>query len=202
MKKKHTGFTLIELMVMLAVLAVVMSVGVPQLTMFFKGGRMVTNTNDLVAALRIARSTAIKEGKRVTLCKSTNAESAARTCDATAAVDWDQGWFVFVEGTNAGNVTGFYSAATDGAVVRVNTGAEGDDTTIKTANAAIANFVSFSSRGLPTNANGFSVNGTFMVCDDRGLKNASGNVVANGIVLMASGRAGSSKVETKIGVCP
>jgi len=150
--------------------------------------------------LNIARSEAIKQSGRVTICKSSDADNASPTCDTSA--DWDDGWFVYVEGTDVGNVVGSYDAS-DGAVLRVNTGAEGTDTTITTIGFLdIENFVSFSSRGEPTESNGNSVSGVFMVCDDRGLMNASGNVVANGIVLLASGRAGASKVETKIGVCP
>ena len=129
MKKKHTGFTLIELMVMLAVLAIVMSVGMPQLTIFFKGSRMVTNTNDLLGGLHAARSAAIKEGGRVTICKSSNADSASPTCSTTAG--WEDGWFVYVEGTNVGNVVGTYNT-NDGAILRVNTGTAGDDTTAAT----------------------------------------------------------------------
>lgn len=197
--KKCTGFTLIEIMLMLAVMAIVLSVGMPQLSIFFKGNRMVANTNELIAGLHVARSSAIKASGRATMCKSANASAASPTCATSGG--WEQGWFVFVEGTDVGNVVGSYTA-NDGPILRVNTGAEGSNTTITTTGyLAIENFVSFSSRGLPTSANGNSVSGVFMVCDDRGLKNSSGNVVANGVVLLASGRAGASKTESKIGVC-
>lgn len=202
MKKKHTGFTLIELMVMLAVLAVVVSVGVPQLTIFLKGGKMVTNTNDLVGGLHAARSAAIKTAGRVTICKSKNADDdLLRACFTGGTDGWEKGWFVFVEGTDVGNLIGTYTS-TDGAVLRVNTGTVRDATTITTTDTAIQDYVSFSSRGLPTKSNGVGVSGTFMVCDDRGLKNASGNVVANGIRLEPTGRAGATKTESKIGLCP
>lgn len=192
---------MIELMVMLAVMAIVMSVGIPQLSIFFKGNRMVANTNDLIGGFHVARSTAIKVAGRVTICKSSNADDASPTCDSGTGA-WDDGWFVFVEGTDTGNAIGTFNSS-DGAILRINTGAEGIDTTITTTGYAdIENFVSFSSRGLPTKSNGNSVAGVFMVCDDRGLKNAAGNVVANGVVLLASGRVGVSKTESQIGVCP
>lgn len=196
---------MIELMVMLAVLAVVMSVGVPQLNIFFKGSRMVSNTNDLIGGFHLARSSAIKRSNRVTICKSSNAGSGSPTCSTTA--NWEDGWFVFEEGPDDGvaaNAIGLYNS-NDGDVLRVNIGAEGTDTTIRprSTDTGIANFVSFSSRGLPTQSNGVSVSGVFMVCDDRGLKNASGNVVANGVVLQVSGRVSASKTESKIGTsCP
>lgn len=195
---------MIELMVMLAVLAIVMSVGVPQLTIFFRGSDMVANANDLVGGFHITRSAAINQGGRVTICKSSVADIDPPVCETGAAANWEDGWFVFVEGTQVGNVIGTYTPGTDGPVLRVNTGAEGRDsgTTIRTATANIDDFVSFSSRGLPTESNGISVSGVYMVCDDRGLTNASGNVVARGIVLQASGRVGVSKVASQLGVCP
>lgn len=187
------------MMVALGILAIVMAVGVPQLSIFFKGSNMTANTNAIVGGLHLARSAAIKEAGRVTMCKSSNASSGSPTCDNTAS--WDDGWFIYVEGTETGNVVGFYSSA-DGNILRINTGVEGSDTTIRVTNAGIENFVSFSSRGLPTASNGNSVSGVFMVCDDRGLTNAAGNVVANGVVLLASGRVGTTKTASRIGGCP
>ena len=199
--KKHTGFTLIELLVMLAVVAIIISVGLPQMSVFFKGNRMVTNANDLVAGLHVARSEAIKRNVRVTICKSTNAGTAAPTC-ATGAEGWDEGWFVFVEGSDVGNITGTYVKDTDGDILRVNTGAEGGNVTITAKDANIDKYVSFTSRGTPKESNGASQSGLFRVCDDRGLENAAGNVVARGVLLNASGRVRTTKDAAKIGTCP
>jgi type IV fimbrial biogenesis protein FimT len=196
--KKLTGFTLIELMVTLAVLAIMFTAGLPKMSIFFKGNRMVSNTNDLLAGLNIARSEAIKVGGRVTICKSTNAGSASPAC-ATAG-GWENGWFVFVD---SDNTKGSYSSSSDGPIVRVNTGASGSQVTITVpATDNIGNFVSFTSRGVPKASNGASQSGVFRICDDRGLKNASGNVVARGIVLGASGRVRTTSDETRIGACP
>ena len=196
--KKHTGFTLIELMITLAVLAIMFTVGLPKMSIFFKSNRMVTNTNDLLAGLNIARSEAIKVGGRVTICKSANAGSASPACTTTGG--WEQGWFVFVD---SDSTKGSYSSANDGAVLRVNSGASGSEVTITVPSTDnIGNFVSFTSRGVPKASNGASQSGVFQICDDRGLKNASGNVVARGIVLGASGRVRTTRDETQIGACP
>ena len=203
MKKSHAkrarGFTLIELMVMLAVLAIVITAGLPQMMVFFKGNRMVTNTNELVSGLQIARSQAIKEGSRVTICKSTNAGAATPSC-AAGAEGWEDGWFVFVE--SPGGTVGEYVDGTDGPILKINTGAEGTNVTITANNTQIDKFVSFTSRGTPKQGNGVSQSGLFKVCDDRGLKNASGTVVARGVDVSASGRVRSTNDETKIGACP
>ncbi|MCK5002395.1 MAG: GspH/FimT family protein, partial [Gammaproteobacteria bacterium] len=167
---------------------------------FFKGNRMVANANELLAGLHLARSEAIKRNTRVSICKSTNADDASPTC-ATGAEGWDEGWFVFVEGQDAGNATGEYTSS-DGAVLKINTGAEGDEVTITTSVAGIDLYVSFTSRGAPKLSGGSSQSGVFRVCDDRGLTNAAGSVVARGVALNASGRVRVTKDATKIGACP
>jgi len=184
---------------MLAIVAIIFTVGVPQLSIFFKGNRMVANTNDLLAGLNIARSEAIKAGGRVTICKSASAGSAAPQCDA-GATGWEDGWFVFVD---SDNTKGSYNSSSDGPVLRINTGASGSEVTITVpATDNIGNYVSFTSRGVPKAPNGASQSGVFRVCDDRGLKNASGNVVARGIVLGASGRVRTTNDAAQIGACP
>lgn len=198
--KKYSGYTLIELMVALAILSVLVSVGLPQVTIFFKGNRMVANPIEMLSGLNIARSEAIKRNSRVSICKSANASDASPSC--TTEGGWDQGWFVFVEG--AGTSVGEYTAADvtiPSAILRVNTGAEGSNVTI-TADSPIDNYVSFTSRGAPKLENGASQSGVFRICDDRGLANAAGNAVARGVVLNASGRARITKNAAKIGVCP
>jgi type IV fimbrial biogenesis protein FimT len=196
--KKHTGFTMIELLIAMAILSISLAVGVPKLSIFFKGNRMITNTNDLLAGLNIARSEAIKVGARVTICKSDNAGQAAPTC--TEDGGWESGWFVFVD---SDNTKGSYNSASDGAILRINAGASGSEVTITVdASDNIENFASFTSRGVPKASNGASQSGVFRVCDDRGLTNASGNVVARGIVLGASGRARTTRDAAKIGACP
>ncbi|MCK5263283.1 MAG: GspH/FimT family pseudopilin [Gammaproteobacteria bacterium] len=198
--KKNSGYSLIELLVALVVLGILMAVGVPQMGIFFKGNRMVANANELLAGLHLARSEAIKRNTRVSICKSTNADDASPTC-ATGAEGWDEGWFVFVEGRDAGNATGEYTSS-DGAVLKINTGAEGDEVTITTSVASVDLYVSFTSRGAPKLSGGSSQSGVFRVCDDRGLTNAAGSVVARGVVLNASGRVRVTKDATKIGACP
>ena len=54
--KKVSGFTLIEMMIVLAIAGIVLGVGLPKLSVFFQGSRMISNTNELVGALQIARS--------------------------------------------------------------------------------------------------------------------------------------------------
>ena len=195
--KNAKGYTLLELLVIVIVIGIVMAVGVPQISTFFEGNRMVSNTNALVAALNIARSEAIKRGNRVTVCKSSNADAGTPSCDNGA--DWEDGWIVF-EDTD-GNI-GDYNSGSDGALLYRQAGVEGDQTTVRTNDADIMNYVSFTSRGTPQTANGRAQSGMFRICDDRGLTNAAGNVVARGVVLSAAGKVRLTKDGAVIGGCP
>lgn len=94
------GFTLVELLVTLAIGAILLAIAVPGYAFLINAGRLTAVTNDLVSALQLARSEAIKRGMRVTVCKTSNATAATPACDATAS--WQQGWLVFADGGTRG----------------------------------------------------------------------------------------------------
>ena len=86
MKKKHTGFTLIELMITLVVAAITLTVGVPSFQSMFLNNRMSTQANDLVSSLNLARGEAIRRGVSIKVCSSNN--------QASCSGSWANGWIV------------------------------------------------------------------------------------------------------------
>lgn len=60
--RSAAGFTLIELMCVIAILAIVIAIGVPYFSTMIKNNRMVTATNDLNAILQYARAEAVRRG--------------------------------------------------------------------------------------------------------------------------------------------
>ena len=85
----HAGLTLPELLVTLAVvsgLAVAASNGLPG---FIQTNRMAAEVNAFVTALQLARSEAVKHGRRVVLCPSADGEYCADSSQ------WKQGWILF-----------------------------------------------------------------------------------------------------------
>ena len=192
--KKSLGYTLIELMSMLAVASILVSVGLPMMSVFFESNRMITNTNDLVAGLNIARSEAIKQQIRVTLCQSDNTTG----CSGTG--QWEDGWIVFQD------PNGNASVDVGERIMRLNAGVDGGQVTIRSNDVTnlITNSVSFTSRGLPKALNGAAQTGTFRLCDKRGLKvNADGNTtVARGVNLSPSGKVRSTNRLADIASCP
>jgi type IV fimbrial biogenesis protein FimT len=90
------GFTLIELMMSLVVLAIIVALGAPALMSFVVQGRMTSQINDLLADVSLARNEAASRGVRVVICASTNSTSASATC-STSVSDWTNGRIVFVD---------------------------------------------------------------------------------------------------------
>lgn len=69
------GFTLIELLVTLAVAVILLTVAVPNYQMFVANSRMASQANEIVGALSLARSEAVKRGAQVSVCASSNGSS-------------------------------------------------------------------------------------------------------------------------------
>ncbi len=67
MRRASRGFTLIEMLVTLTVLAILMGIGVPSFRSFVAGQRVKTVSNDLMTALMQARSEAVKRNANVTI---------------------------------------------------------------------------------------------------------------------------------------
>src|SRR5690606_31720666 len=93
------GFTLMEMMLVIAVAALILGIGVPNLRAFILNARMTANANDILMAVHTARSEAIKRQTRTVVCLTTTPEAAAPACDG----DGSQGWAVFVDENNDGD---------------------------------------------------------------------------------------------------
>lgn len=83
---KQVGFTLIELMVTIAIAAIIMSLAIPSFTEATLGSKLRATANNLAAAATLARAEAIKRREQVVLCASNNGSSCGG--------NWEQGWIV------------------------------------------------------------------------------------------------------------
>jgi type IV fimbrial biogenesis protein FimT len=181
------GFTLVELITTLAVAGILVTLAVPSFSEVIKNNRLVTQANDFVTALNLARSEAIRRSGRVTLCKSSNQVS----CSSGGA--WDQGWIVFNDVNGDGVVT---NPTTN--VLRVHSSLSNGVTLHGDAN--LADYVSYVSSGATQKfAGGASAtqSGVLVMCDDRGFVSQ-----AKGIQISATGRVSTtSATSTAAGSC-
>ena len=87
--RRQGGFTVTELMVVVAIVAILLSLGVPGFRYITNAYRMSAEINGLLGDLQYARAEAIREGQPVTACVSTNGTAC------TGGGDWASGWIVF-----------------------------------------------------------------------------------------------------------
>ena len=89
--RNSTGFSLLELMVVLTILSVLFGLGIPSLHKIIATNRASSQINSLVGSLALTRSEAIKRGKRITLCQSLDQIK----CETSG--NWAQGWLGFTD---------------------------------------------------------------------------------------------------------
>lgn len=94
--KTTCGFTLVELMVTLAVAAILIAMATPSFRELMMNNRLTVTTNDFVGAANLARSEAIKRGLNASVCISND----GATC--SAGTQWNVGWIVWFDANNSG----------------------------------------------------------------------------------------------------
>lgn len=86
------GFTLIEVMVVVSILAILIALAAPSFTPMIERWRVRQSVEQLQSTLYYARSEAIKRGGQVTIQKLPNNTNGCTT--ASNVQDWDCGWFI------------------------------------------------------------------------------------------------------------
>jgi type IV fimbrial biogenesis protein FimT len=99
--KRQSGITLVELMVTIAIMAILLVIGLPSYQYITESYRMSAEANNLLGDLQYARGEAIREGQGVTVCSSSNSTTATPTCSGSSS--WQSGWVVFSNPTAAAN---------------------------------------------------------------------------------------------------
>ncbi len=173
------GITLIELMATVAVFAILLAVGVPNLKDFYKNSLLTNAGNALTASLNLARIEAVKRGKRVTVCISAD----GATCASNGG--WQQGWLVFTDS----NHDAAYDPDNE-ILLRTHESFNGQIT--MTGNGNVSSYISYVASGQSQLVNGAFQAGSIKICDDR-----SGSL-GRKLVLSQTGRL---RLDTEVS-CP
>ena len=141
------GFSLIELLVVLVVLAILVSLAAPSFARVIASTRVSTQVNDFMADARFARGEAMRRGLKVILCPSDSPEASTPTCTANTGsnVNWNTGWLVFV--SNDANTS--YNAADT--LLRVHPALGGIASVQSGTASSTPSSISYNAAGLGTN---------------------------------------------------
>ncbi len=147
--KRQDGFSLIELMVTVAVATIVVSAAVPSFRSVVMDNRLVTQANNFVASVNLARSAAVRFQRNASVCATANYDAAVPSC--VASTDWSNGWIVWVDknrnsATDANEILSVFGPLSDA-----------------------SSFSSLGTAGFTYNARGFSLAGgdDLVMCDSR-----------------------------------
>lgn len=166
-KQPAPGFTLMELLTSLAVVGILLGIAAPDFRETILQSRQDSRIMDLTGALTLARSEAIKQSSRISVC--------ARSSDTSCGTDWNKGWIVFVDdGATAGVIDDTETVLRLTPSLPSGFSLTNSAITQGVAAATQRSYVRFGPRGL-SNWRG---SGTFSFCDDRGSSAARAVVVS------------------------
>ena len=163
--KRQRGVTLIELMVALTIFALLLGLALPSFRNFVASNRLSGTAQELLAALQLARSEALKRGTQITLRH--NATPGSR--------DWGtSGWTLFVDTNANGALDVGEQVLRDGAALTA-------PLTLMSS-ASFGTFIAFSRDGRLTSAGG-----VFVLCEGSALTEG-GQSRARAVLVNGAGR--------------
>ena len=161
----HRGFSLVELLAVLAVSAILLSIAVPSFSGLVRSTQVSSASSDLLASLLLARSEAMKRRHRVSLCKSADGLSC------TAGGGWEQGWIVFADPDGDGQ--------RDAGELILQVQWPAPDGLRLTGTGSVARYVSYAANGGTKLAGGGFQAGTLTVCSTSAKAGKARQIVVN-----------------------
>ncbi len=163
---KQRGFSIVELMIVIAVAGLLLATAAPSFISTMRENRIVSQTNEVLGALALARSEGAKRSSvTITLCPSVTGTACADT------VSWENGWIIMVDVDADATLD-----VSDGDTIIKYFQPLSGDNTLRTVGFDSAKSFQISSLGAPSSA------GSFVVCDSRG------NAFAKAVVILVSGQ--------------
>ncbi len=157
--RRQQGFTLIELMMTIAITTILLALGLPSMSSLVSASESRAARQELWTALNVARAGAVTSHRRHVICPSTDHD----TC--SGGLRWDHGWIVFLDNNENGLRDGNDEVVSVGNAVR--------------QGVVISTTVGRDRVGFRTDGSSAGNNATFTICDRRGTSNATSLVVSN-----------------------
>jgi type IV fimbrial biogenesis protein FimT len=173
--RRTGGFTMIELMTSLTIIAIVGSIAIPMLTTMIRNNRLTTVSNDLLGSLMNARTEAVKRQAQVVLCAVPDATATLPVCSLSGAT----GWVVFQDSN------GNWALDANEAVIERRPAI--DATITARSNGGV---IAFSAAGFPVPTALLTPLRNVVFCDARGIAALGTNSsTARAVVISVTGRA-------------
>ncbi|MEB8430981.1 GspH/FimT family pseudopilin [Cocleimonas sp. KMM 6892] len=97
--RNNSGFTLIEMIVTISIVAIFASIAVPSFSQLIRNNKIPTTTNEFISSMVLARSEALKRSRNVIVCASTDQLSC------NGGTDYSGGWIVYDDCNGDGSPT-------------------------------------------------------------------------------------------------
>ncbi|WP_299873246.1 GspH/FimT family pseudopilin [uncultured Cocleimonas sp.] len=89
--RNNSGFTLIEMIVTVTIVAIFASIAVPSFSQLIKSNKETTTTNEFISSLVLARSEALKRSRDIIVCSSDD------QVNCNGGTDFSDGWIVYTD---------------------------------------------------------------------------------------------------------
>jgi type IV fimbrial biogenesis protein FimT len=167
------GFTIVELLTGVAILAITMALAGPSFVTMIKDNRIDSATSEFVGALQLAKAESASRTRPVSVCKS---NTTADGCNAGG--EWTQGWLVFADIDGDGLLDG------EDTLILVREALHEQITFGGTA--GVDEFITF----FPSGTTSVTSTEVLMMCDERGYDDS-----AQGVLISITGRGNVVRAE-------
>jgi len=161
----NKGFSLLELIITIFIVAILLGTAVPSFTQSIKNNRLTTEVNELITAINKARQAAITEGTEAVVCHSAEPNAENPSCGGTQST-WKTGYLVYVKSKTSVTSTDLidlnYNPLTDELLSQI-VGSNKTEHFIKPKDLNSVRHIAFNSVGLILNGPNHALD----ICDDR-----------------------------------